>query len=312
MKIVKFDGELLAKTLNEILNVVELQGVQWRRFKELNKILKGFRSHEMTVLSGKTGIGKTTFACEYSLDLAERGVKTLWGSFEMTLPRLCRTLLHQFAGSPVQCFCLSREPLHFQQPMRVAAWASAFREEVPMFFLNMHGRPSEKEVFSVSGLTHLRIPSLLAHLLALEESTQKHAIEHVILDNLQFMMGSSDTRRMEEKFQRQDRFVEQLRGFTTRTGAHLTVVVHPRKTDDDHLLTIASLYGGGKISQEADNVLLLQEEVGTAVPKKYIQVVKNRYDGTQGKVDLHFNRDRMSFRPSTRTLETLTVSEVAE
>uniref|UniRef100_A0A5K3FEQ8 SF4 helicase domain-containing protein n=1 Tax=Mesocestoides corti TaxID=53468 RepID=A0A5K3FEQ8_MESCO len=285
MKIVKFDGELLAKTLNEILNVVELQGVQWRRFKELNKILKGFRSHEMTVLSGKTGIGKTTFACEYSLDLAERGVKTLWGSFEMTLPRLCRTLLHQFAG----------EPLHFQQPMRVAAWASAFREEVPMFFLNMHGRPSEKEVFS-----------------ALEESTQKHAIEHVILDNLQFMMGSSDTRRMEEKFQRQDRFVEQLRGFTTRTGAHLTVVVHPRKTDDDHLLTIASLYGGGKISQEADNVLLLQEEVGTAVPKKYIQVVKNRYDGTQGKVDLHFNRDRMSFRPSTRTLETLTVSEVAE
>lgn len=98
MKIIKFEGDLLAKTLNEILNVVEIQGIQWQRFKELNKLLKGFRTHEMTVLSGKTGVGKTTFACEYSLDLAEQGVRTLWGSFEMPLPRICRTLLHQFAG----------------------------------------------------------------------------------------------------------------------------------------------------------------------------------------------------------------------
>ncbi len=89
------------------------------------------------------------------------------------------------------------------------------------------------------------------------------------------MMGSSagPGNRMEEKFTRQDRFVERLRGFTTDTGAHLTLVVHPRKVDDDHLLTINSLYGGGKISQEADNVMLLQEEIGTALPKKYIQVV---------------------------------------
>lgn len=106
----------------------------------------------------------------------------------------------------------------------------------------------------------------------LEQSVSDHGIEHVILDNLQFMMGSSSSNRMEEKFARQDRFVEKLRGFTTDTGAHLTLVVHPRKIDDDHLLTINSLYGGGKISQEADNILLLQEEIGTALPKKYIQV----------------------------------------
>lgn len=98
MKIVRFNGELLTKTLNEILNVSEIRGTQWNRFTELNKLLKGFRSHEMTVLSGKTGVGKTTFACEYSLDLAEQGVRTLWGSFEMPLPRICRTLLHQYAG----------------------------------------------------------------------------------------------------------------------------------------------------------------------------------------------------------------------
>lgn len=106
----------------------------------------------------------------------------------------------------------------------------------------------------------------------MEESVKRDAVEHVILDNLQFMMGCAGSRGMEEKFQRQDRFVERLRGFATDTGAHLTLVVHPRKVDSDHLLTINSLYGGGKIGQEADNILLMQEEVDTAVPKKYLQV----------------------------------------
>ncbi|VUZ48498.1 unnamed protein product [Hymenolepis diminuta] len=288
MKIVRFNGELLNKTLNEILNVAEMRGIQWNRFKELNKLLKGFRSREMTVLSGKTGVGKTTFACEYSLDLAEQGVRTLWGSFEMPLPRICRTLLHQYAG----------ETLHSQPPIRVAAWATAFQQELPMLFLNMHGRPSEKEVFD-----------------ALDESVKQEGVEHVILDNLQFMMGCGGTggrSGMEEKFTRQDRFVERLRAFSTDSGAHLTLVVHPRKVDDDHLLSIASLYGGGKISQEADNIMLVQEEIGTAVPKRYLQIVKNRYDGTLGKMDLNYNRSRMSFRPSTRTLEDISSSEAVD
>lgn len=84
--------------------------------------------------------------------------------------------------------------------------------------------------------------------------------------------GSGGRGGIEEKFTRQDRFVERLRAFATDSGAHLTLVVHPRKVEDDHLLSIASLYGGGKISQEADNILLLQEESGTAVPKRYVQV----------------------------------------
>lgn len=84
--------------------------------------------------------------------------------------------------------------------------------------------------------------------------------------------GTGGRSGIEEKFTRQDRFVERLRAFSTDSGAHLTLVVHPRKVEDDHLLSIASLYGGGKISQEADNIMLVQEEIGTAVPKRYLQV----------------------------------------
>lgn len=40
----------------------------------LTQILKGHRAGELTVLTGATGSGKTTFLSEYSLDLCIQGV----------------------------------------------------------------------------------------------------------------------------------------------------------------------------------------------------------------------------------------------
>jgi twinkle protein len=36
---------------------------------------------ELTILSGGTGCGKTTFLSQLSMDLCRKGVPTLWGSF---------------------------------------------------------------------------------------------------------------------------------------------------------------------------------------------------------------------------------------
>ena len=43
--------------------------MKWKRFEGLNDLLRGFRRGELTVFTGKTGTGKTTFMSEYSLDL---------------------------------------------------------------------------------------------------------------------------------------------------------------------------------------------------------------------------------------------------
>ena len=45
------------------------------------------------------------------------------------------------------------------------------------------------------------------------------------------------------------------------------------------MLTTNSIFGGAKATQEADNVMLLQEEeVGAkGLKRKFIQVAKNRY-----------------------------------
>ncbi|PIC18509.1 hypothetical protein B9Z55_024375 [Caenorhabditis nigoni] len=71
---------------------------QWKRFGVLNKYLGGLRPGEMTVLTGGTGNGKTTFLCEYSLDLFTQGVRTLFCSFEMPEKKILHWMLVQYAG----------------------------------------------------------------------------------------------------------------------------------------------------------------------------------------------------------------------
>ena len=48
--------------------------VQWKRYPILNNLLKGHRRGELTVFTGPTGSGKTTFISDYSLDLCTQGV----------------------------------------------------------------------------------------------------------------------------------------------------------------------------------------------------------------------------------------------
>ena len=64
-------------------------------------------------------------------------------------------------------------------------------------------------------------------------------------------------------------------------------MIHPRKVDDDQDLNLSSIFGSAKVSQEADNVLILQSR------RKYkiLELKKNRFDGDLGAVALGFDRE---------------------
>ena len=82
---------------------------------------------------------------------------------------------------------------------------------------------------------------------------------------------------------------------------HVTLVIHPRKENEEKLST-NSIYGGGKATQEADNVLILQEQkVEPEVSKKikFIEVCKNRFNGDLGYQPLYFNKSTETFNLET-------------
>ena len=51
------------------------------------------------------------------------------------------------------------------------------------------------------------------------------------------------------------------------------------------LLGMHSVFGGAKATQEADNVLIIQSQEG----QKFVEVKKNRFDGTLGRINLNFD-----------------------
>lgn len=128
--------------LSDLQNLDKVEGIKWKRYPVLNKYLKGHRRGELTVLTGPTGCGKTTFMAEYSLDLTLQGVNTLWGSFEIRNTLLARTLLQQLAGKP-----LDENLEEFDK------YANHF-EQLPMYFMTFYGQQALKVVMEVSQNFH--------------------------------------------------------------------------------------------------------------------------------------------------------------
>lgn len=123
--------------LSDLQNMDKVRGIKWKRFPILNKLLKGHRRGELTVLTGPTGSGKTTLMAEYSLDLVLQGVSTLWGSFEIRNSRLATTLLTQMVGHS-----LETDLDNFNK------YADEF-ESLPMYFMTFHGQQNIKVVMEV-------------------------------------------------------------------------------------------------------------------------------------------------------------------
>lgn len=75
------------------------------------------------------------------------------------------------------------------------------------------------------------------------------------------------------RFWKQDDIVAKFRNFATKYNCHVTVIIHPRKERNEEELTTSSIFGSAKASQEADNVLIIQDKRLSSIRgKKYLQV----------------------------------------
>lgn len=106
-------------------------GVPFRSLPRLQRLLKGHRPGELTILCGGTGSGKTTLLSQLSLDLAAQGVRTLWGSFEIKAARLISHMLAQLRSGriplPPELAAMMAE-----QSLHVAGAASGGGKRVPL------------------------------------------------------------------------------------------------------------------------------------------------------------------------------------
>ena len=230
-----------------------VEGTPVKSIPTLNKITKGFRKGELVVFTGPTGSGKTTILSQISLDFAKENVPTLWGSFEIKNTRLLLKMLHQYQKKGLNISKVGADVL-----------ADDF-ESLPLYFLNFHGSTALNQVLE-----------------ALDVAVYNYDVQHIIIDNLQFMMPIN---RGFEKFDILDEAITQFRRFSTEKNVNVILVIHPKKEDDKIALGISSIFGSAKATQESDMVLILQKLEDIT----FLDVKKNRFDGNTGKIYLEFS-----------------------
>lgn len=258
-QIVNF-SEMRDQIFLEMSTPHQMLGVQSTSFPTLNKLLGGHRKGEMTILTGSTGIGKTSIISQLSIDYCSQGVNTLWGSFEIQNVRLAKKMLTQFASKNLE------KSLH-----EFNYFADKF-SLLPLHFMRFYGTTQLDHVIDT-----------------MEYASYAHDVEHVILDNLQFMMG---TQKGYEKFEKLDEAIERLRKFATAKQVHITLVIHPRKELEGMPLSINSVFGSAKATQEADNVFIVQQD---SSGHRFLEIAKNRFSGKIGKISYKYDPDTSKY-----------------
>ncbi|CAJ0583622.1 unnamed protein product, partial [Mesorhabditis spiculigera] len=286
---------------NELLNSKSRTAglCQWKRFDALNRYLIGFRPAELTVLTGGTGYGKTTFLCEYALDLLTQGIRTLFCSFEMPEEKILKWMLVQYAGpSHLRSLARSRTyyngikiPLHrVEHHPSVEAWLDRFERT--------------KGAMTIMKAEEFRDKTINQIAAAIKNEIVNSGTQHVVIDNLQFLVGLAtlhdEKSTSMDRASMQDRFVGLIRRIATDYGVHVTMVVHPRKTEGETSEFDAPLLGASsRVLQEADNVLVIvrrrDEGKKSGGYRKFLRIVKNRYGGRKAEGDIL----EMLFQPST-------------
>ncbi|KAJ2862750.1 hypothetical protein GGI22_002115, partial [Coemansia erecta] len=266
----------------EVTNPDLIRGVESKDLPGWNACFKGLRPGELTILSGPTGCGKTTVISQMSLDFCKSGVSTLWGSFEIPNVRLATRMLSQFVRRDIS-----------KKPDDVDYWSRKF-EQIPLYFLKFHGSTQPETVLET-----------------MRHAVYAHDVKHIVIDNLQFMM-SMQAKGM-DKYDAQDAAIATFRRFATEENVHITVVAHLRKDQPASDVDINSIFGSAKVTQEADNVVILQRHGGAASKVRCINILKNRFDGTLGKVFISYDKETLTFKeiPAPRNRKGLKVVKFA-
>lgn len=248
-------------------------------FPSLDNLIGGRRPGEITVISGNTGSGKSTFCLNTALNIAATGEAVLLGSFEQTIPAIMRKMAQMISG---RWWSMREDDLGKVMSVDDLERVIKVFEEMPLYVLNVFGQMGTEEFMECVKFARRRLK-----------------VKTVILDHIHFMLKHerADSERIEI-----DNTMLTLKQMTIERDLSCYVVAHPRKKQDENpVISIEDFRGSSFISQVADNVLVVWRDrdiskLHPTMGRAEIHSLKCRSEcGSEGKVDMAFSYSGQKF-----------------
>lgn len=241
-------------------------------FSNLDKMIGGFRMGELSVWSGRSGQGKSTFLSQIMLETVNKGYKVCAYSGELINEQFQHWLLLQACGNDnlvkkydtvKQCdvYVPSSEAVN-----KIRAWLKG-----KFFLYNNEFTGNDNNILDVFRYAY-----------------KNYGCKVFLVDNL--MTAKYDYGTRESYYIQQSQFVGELVRFAKTYNVHIHLIAHPKKTQGE--LTKEDISGSLDITNRADNAFTVNRlEDGTTE----VKILKNRSQGTQNQF-VKFNFDTYSKR----------------
>jgi twinkle protein len=255
------DGIVDGASLLELVTTPEPPCAHEYPFKGLQRKTNGIRYSELTTLTAGSGIGKSSFMRQLATHLLEKGEKVGYLALEESNRRTALGLMSTAVGEPLHLGGYDHTKLKEYFSNTISNWNLYLYDGFGSFDPDVIYNRIE---FLASGLE----------------------CRFVVLDHLSILLSGleGDERRMI------DQTMTKLRSLVERTGIHLFLVSHLRRTQQDKnheegaRVTLGQLRGSAAISQLSDTVIALERNQQTDKDGGVttLRVLKNRYSGETG------------------------------
>tara|TARA_Y100001973_G_scaffold77424_1_gene113286 strand:- start:9152 stop:10732 length:1581 start_codon:yes stop_codon:yes gene_type:complete len=277
------DGIVEGKDLLEIVTTPEKPCDHEYPFKGLQNKTHGIRYGELTTITAGTGIGKSSYCRQLATHLLDKGERVGYLALEESNRRTALGLMSTAVGKSLHIGDHTRKELENAYNNSIANWN--------LFLFDGFGSYEPDLIYS-------RIEYLACGL----------ECRVIFLDHLSILLSGldGDERRMI------DQTMTKLRGLVERTGIHLFLVSHLRRTQTDKnheegaRVTLGQLRGSAAISQISDNLIALErnQQTDNDGSTTTLRVLKNRYSGETGiAANLTYNLSTSRFEENESPFE---------
>lgn len=252
------------------------------RFKVLDGGIGGFFAGEMSLWTGKAGIGKSTLVGQMLLEAVDQGHSVCAYSGELDKDQFRDWIYLQAAGPKYVQYVTDRVT------GKKLAQATALADKQISEWLG-----DRFWLFDLEVNTRHDPASILNQF---EYARMRYGADVFLVDNV--MTVDFRDNRDKDFYRAQSDFGLQLAAWAKRHQVHVHLVVHPRKDLPDELrkLRLDDVSGSADLTRAANNVFFLSTHMaeeskgGKLVEKPILKILKNRRYGAKGSQWLDFDK----------------------